>query len=127
MIRRPTIFTLSSTLFPYTTPVRSARVAHVFDVQQDRAGVAVDGEMVEQVGEVDVERVADRNHRREPDVARARPLQHARRNRAGLRQQRKVPRLWPVRGERSEEHTSELQSLMRISYAVLYLKKKKNT
>src|SRR3546814_6763536 len=26
---------------------------------------------------------------------------------------------------RSEEHTSELQSLMRISYAVLYLKKKK--
>src|SRR3546814_8903630 len=31
----------------------------------------------------------------------------------------------PVR--RSEEHTSELQSLMRISYAVFCLKKKKNT
>src|SRR3546814_10468946 len=29
--------------------------------------------------------------------------------------------------ERSEEHTSELQSLMRISYAVFCLKKKKNT
>src|SRR3546814_7445918 len=28
-------------------------------------------------------------------------------------------------GTRSEEHTSELQSLMRISYAVFYLKKKK--
>src|SRR3546814_1662487 len=28
---------------------------------------------------------------------------------------------------RSEEHTSELQSLMRISYAVLCLKKKKST
>src|SRR3546814_4314324 len=28
---------------------------------------------------------------------------------------------------RSEEHTSELQSLMRISYAVLCLKKKKRT
>src|SRR3546814_6064736 len=28
---------------------------------------------------------------------------------------------------RSEEHTSELQSLMRISYAVFRLKKKKNT
>src|SRR3546814_9081017 len=27
---------------------------------------------------------------------------------------------------RSEEHTSELQSLMRISYAVFYLKKKTN-
>src|SRR3546814_8765801 len=30
-------------------------------------------------------------------------------------------------GSRSEEHTSELQSLMRISYAVFCLKKKKNT
>src|SRR3546814_6224479 len=29
-------------------------------------------------------------------------------------------------GSRSEEHTSELQSLMRISYAVFCLKKKKN-
>src|SRR3546814_10756022 len=28
--------------------------------------------------------------------------------------------------DRSEEHTSELQSLMRISYAVFCLKKKKN-
>src|SRR3546814_8590776 len=30
-------------------------------------------------------------------------------------------------GDRSEEHTSELQSLMRISYAVFCLKKKKYT
>src|SRR3546814_6396141 len=30
-------------------------------------------------------------------------------------------------GERSEEHTSELQSLMRISYAVFCLKKKKHS
>src|SRR3546814_9264254 len=30
----------------------------------------------------------------------------------------------PLRDGRSEEHTSELQSLMRISYAVLCLKKK---
>src|SRR3546814_4404286 len=30
-----------------------------------------------------------------------------------------------VGGDRSEEHTSELQSLMRISYAVFCLKKKK--
>src|SRR3546814_8371773 len=30
------------------------------------------------------------------------------------------------RDDRSEEHTSELQSLMRISYAVFCLKKKKN-
>src|SRR3546814_2614454 len=39
---------------------------------------------------------------------------------------------WPIgkitlrlRSDRSEEHTSELQSLMRISYAVFCLKKKK--
>src|SRR3546814_4005764 len=31
------------------------------------------------------------------------------------------------RSVRSEEHTSELQSLMRISYAVFCLKKKKNS
>src|SRR3546814_6269856 len=31
----------------------------------------------------------------------------------------------PARMDRSEEHTSELQSLMRISYAVFCLKKKK--
>src|SRR3546814_10472086 len=32
---------------------------------------------------------------------------------------------WP-RQDRSEEHTSELQSLMRISYAIFCLKKKRN-
>src|SRR3546814_4183512 len=32
----------------------------------------------------------------------------------------------PDQGRRSEEHTSELQSLMRISYAVFCLKKKTN-
>src|SRR3546814_2859295 len=36
------------------------------------------------------------------------------------------PRPRPARSSRSEEHTSELQSLMRISYAVFCLKKKKN-
>src|SRR3546814_7971125 len=52
----------------------------------------------------------------------------------GLRQARKRARCQPVAGRienrdgrsrRSEEHTSELQSLMRISYAVFCLKKKK--
>src|SRR3546814_3978279 len=33
----------------------------------------------------------------------------------------------PSHAERSEEHTSELQSLMRISYAVFCLKKKKKS
>src|SRR3546814_4976197 len=35
--------------------------------------------------------------------------------------------LWLASGLRSEEHTSELQSLMRISYAVFCLKKKRNS
>src|SRR3546814_1506591 len=46
----------------------------------------------------------------------------------GLRQQHptQIRRQWPFHGlwTRSEEHTSELQSLMRISYAVFCLKKK---
>src|SRR3546814_4468373 len=40
---------------------------------------------------------------------------------------RHLPRRLCQDGARSEEHTSELQSLMRISYAVFCLKKKKNT
>src|SRR3546814_5127538 len=61
------------------------------------------------------------------DVVRGDRLQRRR----GLAQRQDiVPMLAPVRlrglgePERSEEHTSELQSLMRISYAVFCLKKK---
>src|SRR3546814_10607839 len=42
----------------------------------------------------------------------------------GLDPFRPVPQHDPAPGSRSEEHTSELQSLMRISYAVFCLKKK---
>src|SRR3546814_2345163 len=38
-----------------------------------------------------------------------------------------LPRLGSAKQRRSEEHTSELQSLMRSSYAVFCLKKKNNT
>src|SRR3546814_7060458 len=38
----------------------------------------------------------------------------------------RAPPHWTPRVRRSEEHTSELQSLMRISYAVFCLKKKNN-
>src|SRR3546814_7597012 len=54
--------------------------------------------------------------RRESDVARP-----CRRPCIGGRGRRQDGKL-----RRSEEHTSELQSLMRISYAVFCLKKKKN-
>src|SRR3546814_6837685 len=38
---------------------------------------------------------------------------------------RKAPEILRLAQQRSEEHTSELQSLMRISYAVFCLKKQK--
>src|SRR3546814_16598119 len=47
-----------------------------------------------------------------------------RRSRAGRRREA-AGRARGARRQRSEEHTSELQSLMRISYAVFCLKKKK--
>src|SRR3546814_8737733 len=58
----------------------------------------------------------------EPERITARQIEAARR--AITRHIRRQGRLW-IR--RSEEHTSELQSLMRSSYAVFCLKKKKNT
>src|SRR3546814_3578028 len=48
-----------------------------------------------------------------------------RRNRLDGMADRRQRRRCQVRRDRSEEHTSELQSLMRISYAVFCLKKKK--
>src|SRR3546814_4300998 len=38
-----------------------------------------------------------------------------------------IPNSYESKARRSEEHTSELQSLMRISYAVFCLKKKQKT
>src|SRR3546814_6504587 len=58
----------------------------------------------------------------------ARRSQHCRRSEPSLRYTSgsdRRGRRWTV--ERSEEHTSELQSLMRISYAVFCLKKKNQT
>ena len=41
----------------------------VFDIKQDRAGAAIDGEIVEQIAEIDVDHVADRDHGGEADLA----------------------------------------------------------
>src|SRR3546814_3619893 len=56
---------------------------------------------------------------------RRRPGAAARIGRRAHRQRRRRPGGAGHRPRRSEEHTSELQSLMRISYAVFCLKKKK--
>src|SRR3546814_5328321 len=59
------------------------------------------------------------NHSHRRSWQRCRTSIHATRRSGLLVQCRRKPR-------RSEEHTSELQSLMRISYAVFCLKKKNN-
>src|SRR3546814_4690646 len=43
-----------------------------------------------------------------------------------LQNEKAMAEVEALKKQRSEEHTSELQSLMRISYAVFCLKKKKN-
>src|SRR3546814_6795553 len=64
--------------------------------------------------------------RRDPDQrARRQAVQGADRRRRRPFRPRFLLRPAAAAG-RSEEHTSELQSLMRISYAVFCLKKKKN-
>ncbi len=62
-----------------------ARIAQVLDVEQDRAGGAIAGEVVEHVAEVDVGRIAERDEMREADAARVRPVQHPGHQRARLR------------------------------------------
>src|SRR3546814_15916716 len=99
MIRRPPRSTRTDTLFPYTTLFRS-----VEDLTQTI------GQRVEHVYPL-------------PYVLRRMSLALCRLRRSSKRETRRRAKL----ADRSEEHTSELQSLMRISYAVFCLKKKKNT
>src|SRR3546814_1254613 len=105
MIRRPPRSTRTDTLFPYTTLFRSDAAA----LEQLAGAGFTRVSLGMQSAVPHVLATLDRTHdpRRLPDVVRwARE--------AGLEV------------SRSEEHTSELQSLMRISYAVFCLKKKNN-
>src|SRR3546814_5740820 len=105
MIRRPPRPTRTDTLFPYTTLFRSPQLE---ELRREPA------------------RAARPPHRRRRDAAGGRRLPrllHA----PGRQPVHQFRRDGPVGGYRSEEHTSELPSLMRISYAVFCLKKKKNT
>src|SRR3546814_1459740 len=98
MIRRPPRSTRTDTLFPYTTLFRSFPLGGI-------------------VGKVDaalLQRMRKHEGTKEGDVGKVGPH----RNDAGGRDHADAV-------ERSEEHTSELQSLMRISYAVFCLTKKK--
>src|SRR3546814_1052123 len=107
MIRRPPRSTRPDTLFPYTTLFRSL-LALKSDVSDDIfLGRIEDRPCLELV-----ELAGDGGH----------ALDRARRDRDGLLLRLRRSRLAAI--ERSEEPTSELQSLMRISYDVFCLKKK---
>src|SRR3546814_6609071 len=102
MIRRPPAATRIDTLFPYTTLFRSTP--------------DFDGDLlaIERVVDSGLEVFAQ-------NVETVKRLTHVVRDpRAGYE------KTLNVLAHRSEEHTSELQSLMRISYAVFCLKKKNN-
>src|SRR3546814_2547885 len=104
MRRRPPRSTRTDTHFPYTTLFRSPEARYR---SRGRQG-----------------------HRRPQGALEARfGLERDRPGRHHLGQwrhrRRREDRRGDGEGRRSEEHTSELQSLMRISYAVFCLKKKK--
>ena len=52
--------------------------------------MAIEGEIVEQVAEIDIDGVADRGNRRKADPVMRRPFDHAGRDRAGLRNQGEI-------------------------------------
>src|SRR3546814_7770260 len=102
MIRRPPRSTRTDTLFPYTTLFRS-------DFDEQLVALADKLALTSEQRDLARQRLRDRH------LAAPRP-------------EGRVGALVGVivEDDRSEEHTSELQSLMRISYAVFCLKKKKN-
>src|SRR3546814_1582466 len=118
MIRRPPRSTRTDTLFPYTTLFRSPVIAcgcgtdHVMESVASQLAPHRRAQHLQHAAIVGLHQHAHR-----PAAERGR--QHARgRADAALPAER-------LGTGRSEEHTSELQSLMRNSYAVFCLKKKK--
>src|SRR3546814_5815573 len=107
MIRRPPRSTRTDTLFPYTTLFRSAAHSDAYAKHLRRGHL----------------------QRRDDQGKTGFGNRYAAFRRslvAACGLPRVLPRHARHRRRRSEEHTSELQSLMRISYAVFCLKKKKN-
>src|SRR3546814_10860381 len=109
MLRRPPRSTRTDTLFPYTTLFLSKRPFADESIYSSGSSAAHNASLSRSVAQCPITpgRIGDDGERQEQWVA--------------------VPvgtGCCPSNG-RSEEQTSELQSLMRISYAVFCLKKKK--
>src|SRR3546814_1344999 len=132
MIRRPPRSTRTDTLFPYTTLFRSERALAVIGLGNAEAQFAhalppafVRNAVIELVHLVGA-------HLAEDEIGLGGGHRHADPRRAQVDLVRSAiiaARSTAAKAEmdrvRSEEHTSELQPLMRISYAVFCLKKKK--
>src|SRR3546814_16990215 len=113
MIRRPPRSNLSATLFTYTTLFRAEGVAPVVEIEMP-ARETLRHELAVRQRTPGIEPLGGC-----PGIILA--AERRDRNRQPLLG---AERMTLQQGEvRSEEHTSELQSLMRISYAVLCLKK----
>src|SRR3546814_3358317 len=127
MIRRPPRSTRTDTLFPYTTLFRShqVRIRNQADAGRRGAVAVVAGDRKRQRRND----AAVATFRREAVVVvqtvRIVHRLHPAANIVSGNRLTRAARLDRLAEERSEEHTSELQSLMRISYAVFCLKKKK--
>src|SRR3546814_1623897 len=106
MIRRPPRSTLTDTLFPYTTLFRSVKIKNL---GKTILFLAIGGVILYQVSRL----FGVSNEFSE----------HAEMMVNGYYEQEENTIDAVLIGNRSEEHTSELQSLMRISYAVFCLKK----
>src|SRR3546814_2392152 len=110
MIRRPPRSTRTDTLFPYTTLFRSLMYMSLPLSAMIRPCVCIARKIFWMyAGKRD--RSTDDFKRNRAPIGRARAV---------------LPARCDAGHTRSEEHTSELQSLMRISYAVFCLKKKNN-
>src|SRR3546814_1879429 len=114
MIRRPPRSTRTDTLLLYTTLFRSARLAINSSFF----------EQIEAAQQICVSRRLEPGERN-PAAIIKQPCASAKRRKIFLRPFAK--RSAEHHAYRSEEHTSELQSLIRISYAVFFFKKKKET
>src|SRR3546814_5808614 len=114
MIRRQPRSTRTDTLFPYTTLCRSDIQAKTGEV---RAILNVRQALIEAMQEVMTSSATAQVDHTAQNIGTFLSLTTE-----------KVASYLPfASGARSEEHTSELQSLMRISYAVFCLKKKNRT
>src|SRR3546814_8165316 len=113
MIRRPPRSTRTDTLVPYTTLFRSPAGKRPCSTRAIRRGDL--GLRGREGSTGDVENIVGLA------AAIQKPLV------VGRSTNIRFPRARRRRRTRSEEHTSELQSLMRISYAVFCLKKKTTT